>query len=153
MQLTRFLVWHWFGNTMLQHTVSSSIIRDSSIYSLMLPKTMEHSTIIISFVVLFTSLPVLGSGRFVRLIQKLMISIIFSQSLIFIWFIFCLQPVFIDDPELIIEDVDFCKTHLSLIVKQMQSFKICVVDLPLKTEQVKAYPTWLLSSSRMFLCE
>lgn len=55
-------------------------------------------------------------------------------------FIFCLQPVFIDDPELIIEDVDFCKTHLSLIVKQMQSFKICVVDLPLKTEQVKAYP-------------
>ncbi|CAF2037668.1 hypothetical protein BRARA_I00871 [Brassica rapa] len=46
------------------------------------------------------------------------------------------ETVFIDDPEVIIEDVDFCKTHVSLIVKQMQSFKICVVDLPLKTERL-----------------
>lgn len=55
--------------------------------------------------------------------------------------VFSLQKVFVDDPELIIEDVDFCKTHLSLIVKEMQSFKICVVDLPLKAERVKLYPT------------
>lgn len=55
-------------------------------------------------------------------------------------FIFHLQTVFMDDPDLIIKDVDFCKTHLSLIVKQMQSYKICVVDLPLKTERVKITP-------------
>ena len=105
---------------------------DSSIYSQMLPKTVEHSTIIIFFVVLFTSLTLQGSGRFVQLIL-----VSFFSSLYLYMFIFCLQTVFIDDPEVIIEDVDFCKTHVSLIVKQMQSFKICVVDLPLKTEQVK----------------
>ncbi|EOA13092.1 hypothetical protein CARUB_v10026100mg [Capsella rubella] len=49
------------------------------------------------------------------------------------------ETVFIDNPELIIEDVDFCKTHLSLIVKEMQSLKICVVDLPLKTERAPVH--------------
>lgn len=64
-------------------------------------------------------------------------------------FIFHLQTVFIDDPELIIEDVDFCKTHLSLIVKEMQSLKICVVDLPLKTERVKLTPLSYFSSIKI----
>ncbi|XP_010558455.1 PREDICTED: uncharacterized protein LOC104827094 isoform X2 [Tarenaya hassleriana] len=47
--------------------------------------------------------------------------------------------VFTDDPELVIEDVDFCKTHLALIVRQGRSFRLCVVGLPLPSEQAPVY--------------
>ncbi|RVW57620.1 Protease 2 [Vitis vinifera] len=42
------------------------------------------------------------------------------------------QPsVFIDDPDLIIEDVDFNDTHMVFIVREGRKFRICSVALPL----------------------
>ncbi|XP_028117145.1 uncharacterized protein LOC114314839 isoform X1 [Camellia sinensis] len=45
------------------------------------------------------------------------------------------ENVFIDDRELIIEDVDFCDTHLVLIVREGRKFKLCSVALPLPTRE------------------
>lgn len=41
------------------------------------------------------------------------------------------ENVFIDDPNLIIEDVDFCDTHLVLMIRQGREFRLCSVALPL----------------------
>ncbi|XP_062154161.1 uncharacterized protein LOC133862386 isoform X2 [Alnus glutinosa] len=41
------------------------------------------------------------------------------------------ESVFLDDRDLIIEDVDFSDTHLVLITKESQKFRICSVTLPL----------------------
>lgn len=42
-----------------------------------------------------------------------------------------MQNVFADDHELIVEDVDFCNSHLVLIVRENRAFKLCSVSLPL----------------------
>ncbi|KAL7606042.1 hypothetical protein Lser_V15G20495 [Lactuca serriola] len=41
------------------------------------------------------------------------------------------ENVFIDDNDLVIEDVDFCDSHLVLIVKEGERFRLCSVALPL----------------------
>ncbi|XP_059457408.1 uncharacterized protein LOC132187199 isoform X3 [Corylus avellana] len=41
------------------------------------------------------------------------------------------ESVFLDDGDLIIEDVDFSDTHLVLITREGQKFRICSVTLPL----------------------
>ncbi|XP_057491790.1 uncharacterized protein LOC130777433 isoform X2 [Actinidia eriantha] len=43
------------------------------------------------------------------------------------------ESVFIDDQEVIIEDVDFCDTHLVIIVREDRKFKLCSIPLPLPT--------------------
>ncbi|GAB4848923.1 hypothetical protein Ancab_003735 [Ancistrocladus abbreviatus] len=45
------------------------------------------------------------------------------------------KNVFVDDPNLIIEDVDFCNTHLVLIARDGQRFKLCSIVLPLPNQQ------------------
>lgn len=47
-----------------------------------------------------------------------------------------LQNVFIDDNDLVIEDVDFCDSHLVLIVKEGERFRLCSVALPLPRNKV-----------------
>ncbi|KAA8531765.1 hypothetical protein F0562_006518 [Nyssa sinensis] len=49
------------------------------------------------------------------------------------------ERVFIDDPELIIEDVDFCDTHLVLIVREGRKFRLCSVSLPLASGKGAVY--------------
>ncbi|KAF2295138.1 hypothetical protein GH714_031666 [Hevea brasiliensis] len=41
------------------------------------------------------------------------------------------ESIFNDDQDLIIEDVDFCYTHLALIIREGWSFRLCSVPLPL----------------------
>lgn len=44
------------------------------------------------------------------------------------------ETVFIDDKDLIIEDVDFSDTHLLLIIREGRKLRICSVPLPLRNE-------------------
>lgn len=41
------------------------------------------------------------------------------------------QHVFVDDPDLVIVDVDFSHTHLVLILREGRKFRLCAVRLPL----------------------
>lgn len=41
------------------------------------------------------------------------------------------ESVFIDDKELVIEDVDFCNSHLAIITREGRKFGICSITLPL----------------------
>lgn len=41
------------------------------------------------------------------------------------------QNVFVDDPDLVIVDVDFSHTHLVLILREGQKLRLCAVRLPL----------------------
>lgn len=41
------------------------------------------------------------------------------------------ENVFIDDPHLVVEDVDFCNTHLLLILREGRQFRLGSVTLPL----------------------
>ena len=41
------------------------------------------------------------------------------------------QHVFVDDPDFVIVDVDFCHTHLVLILREGRKFSLCAVRLPL----------------------
>ncbi|KAJ6288567.1 hypothetical protein OIU76_024536 [Salix suchowensis] len=41
------------------------------------------------------------------------------------------ERVFDDDRDMVIEDVDFCNTHLTLIIRENCSFRICSVPLPM----------------------
>lgn len=41
------------------------------------------------------------------------------------------QHVFVDDPDLVIVDVDFSHTHLVLILRGGRKFRLCAVCLPL----------------------
>lgn len=50
-----------------------------------------------------------------------------------------LQTVFIDDKDLIIEDVDFSDTHLLLIIREGRKLRICSVPLPLRNEMVTKF--------------
>lgn len=43
------------------------------------------------------------------------------------------ESVFFDDQELIIEDVDFCNTHLVMVLREGRKYRICSVALPLST--------------------
>lgn len=45
------------------------------------------------------------------------------------------ENVFLDDPDLVIEDVDFSDTHLVLIVREGQSFRLCAIPLPLPSHK------------------
>lgn len=44
--------------------------------------------------------------------------------------------MFIDDNDLIIEDVDFSDSHLALIVKEGERFRLCSVALPMPNNKV-----------------
>lgn len=41
------------------------------------------------------------------------------------------ERVFDDDRDMVIEDVDFCNTHLTLIIRENCSFRLCSVPLPM----------------------
>lgn len=41
------------------------------------------------------------------------------------------QDLFVDDPDLVIVDVDFSHTHLVLILREGWKFRLCAVRLPL----------------------
>nr|GFC69058.1 prolyl oligopeptidase family protein [Tanacetum cinerariifolium] len=41
------------------------------------------------------------------------------------------ENVFIDDDDLIIEDVDFSNSHLALIVREGERFRLCTIALPM----------------------
>ncbi|XP_043699996.1 protease 2 isoform X3 [Telopea speciosissima] len=41
------------------------------------------------------------------------------------------ESVFIDEPDFVVEDVDFSDTHLVLILREGRMFRICSVNLPL----------------------
>ncbi|KGN60766.1 uncharacterized protein LOC101207722 [Cucumis sativus] len=41
------------------------------------------------------------------------------------------EHVFVDDPDFVIVDVDFCHTHLVLILREGRKFSLCAVRLPL----------------------
>ncbi|XP_077233557.1 prolyl oligopeptidase family protein [Tasmannia lanceolata] len=45
------------------------------------------------------------------------------------------ENVFLDDPDISIEDVDFCDTHLVLILREGQKLRICSLVLPLPMEE------------------
>ncbi|KAL9245756.1 hypothetical protein vseg_019372 [Gypsophila vaccaria] len=40
------------------------------------------------------------------------------------------ENVFVDEPDVVIEDVDFCNTHLVLIIREGEKLKLCAVPLP-----------------------
>lgn len=48
-----------------------------------------------------------------------------------------LQSVFIDDQGLVVEDVDFCKTHMALILREDRTYRLCSVSLPLPAGKVR----------------
>lgn len=48
-----------------------------------------------------------------------------------------MQKVFIDDQELIVEDVDFCDSHLVMMVREGRTLGLCSVLLPLPSGQVR----------------
>lgn len=47
-----------------------------------------------------------------------------------------MQTVFVDDPDMIIVDVDFNDTHLVLILREGQTLRLCAVPLPLPDHKV-----------------
>lgn len=49
------------------------------------------------------------------------------------------QSVFADDPKLIIENVDFCDSHLVLIVRDDRKYGLCSVSMPLPSEKGAVY--------------
>ncbi|MFS7974058.1 putative oligopeptidase B [Helianthus anomalus] len=49
------------------------------------------------------------------------------------------ENVFIDDEDLIIEDVDFCNSHMVLIIREGGRFRLCSVALPMTSSKGAAY--------------
>lgn len=47
-----------------------------------------------------------------------------------------MQNVFIDDPNLVVEDVDFCNTHMVVILREGRQFRLGSVSLPLPAGRV-----------------
>ncbi|XP_044469239.1 dipeptidyl aminopeptidase BI isoform X2 [Mangifera indica] len=45
------------------------------------------------------------------------------------------ETVFDDDQDLVVEDVDFCSTHLAIIIREGRKFRLCSVALPLPVGQ------------------
>ncbi|EPS68394.1 hypothetical protein M569_06374 [Genlisea aurea] len=46
------------------------------------------------------------------------------------------EIAFIPDQDLMMEDVDFCNTHMVLIVRSGRKYGLCSIDLPLKNQKV-----------------
>lgn len=67
---------------------------------------------------------------------------------------YVLQNVFIEDQNLVIEDVDFCNSHLVLITREGRNYGICSVALPLPGEKVRKVKVFLCLSvsSFLFIC-
>lgn len=63
-----------------------------------------------------------------------------------------MQSVFVDDQELIIEDVDFCDSYLVLIVREGRKYRLCSVSLPLSTAKVILFFDLLKSLQFLYLC-
>ncbi|KAL6961613.1 hypothetical protein U1Q18_039387, partial [Sarracenia purpurea var. burkii] len=62
------------------------------------------------------------------------------------------ESVFIDDQELIIEDVDFCDTHMGIITRDGWKFKLCSVALPLPAGKIeKALPSNLIGKVLFYM--
>ncbi|KAI3830371.1 hypothetical protein MKX03_033483 [Papaver bracteatum] len=57
------------------------------------------------------------------------------------------ENVFLDDPEFVLEDVDYNDTHLVLILREGREFKICAVPLPLASKGA----VWLKELNPTFL--
>lgn len=51
-------------------------------------------------------------------------------------FSYLLQDVFINDPDWVVEDVDFSHTHLVLTLREGRNFRLCSVALPLPAGKV-----------------
>ncbi|KAM0032180.1 putative oligopeptidase B [Helianthus debilis subsp. tardiflorus] len=49
------------------------------------------------------------------------------------------ENVFIDDEDFIIEDVDFCNSHMVLIIREGGRFRLCSVALPMTSSKGAAY--------------
>ncbi|TXG59526.1 hypothetical protein EZV62_014099 [Acer yangbiense] len=45
------------------------------------------------------------------------------------------ESVFTDNKDMVVEDVDFCKTHLALIIREGWKFRLCSVALPLSVSK------------------
>lgn len=60
------------------------------------------------------------------------------DNLLYLHDIFCLklQEVFVDDPDMVIEDVDFSDKYLALILREGRNFQLCSVGLPLASGKV-----------------
>lgn len=54
------------------------------------------------------------------------------------FFYYQMQKVFIDDQELIVEDVDFCDSRLVMMVREGRTLGLCSVLLPLPSGQVRS---------------
>ncbi|KAL3813572.1 hypothetical protein ACJIZ3_014840 [Penstemon smallii] len=48
------------------------------------------------------------------------------------------ENVFVDEQQWIIEDVDFCESHLVLIVREGRKYRLCSISLPLSNAKVGA---------------
>ncbi|XP_051115940.1 uncharacterized protein LOC127241094 [Andrographis paniculata] len=46
------------------------------------------------------------------------------------------ENVFVNDPQLVIEDVDFCNTHMVLLLRDGRTFRLCSIPLPLSNEKM-----------------
>lgn len=49
------------------------------------------------------------------------------------------QSVLLEDPGTTMEDVDFCDTHMVLILKEDKKFRICSIPLPLPVDCTVSY--------------
>lgn len=74
---------------------------------------------------------------FLFLYNFLLLSLNMLFHLVIFFSLHPLQSVFIDDPDLIIEDVDFNDTHMVFIVREGRKFRICSVALPLPRGKVR----------------
>lgn len=46
------------------------------------------------------------------------------------------QPVFAEDQGLLIQDVDFCESHMVITTREGRAIKLCAVELPLPDGKV-----------------
>ena len=53
------------------------------------------------------------------------------------------QNVFIEEPGVILEDVDFCDTHMVLTLRQGRKLRLCAINLPL-TEGINVSELFVL---------
>lgn len=49
---------------------------------------------------------------------------------------YLLQSVFTDDPDWVVEDLDFSHTHLVVTLREGRNFRLCSVTLPLPAGKV-----------------
>lgn len=46
-------------------------------------------------------------------------------------FCFLFQSLLVEEPGVSIEDIDFCDTHMVLIIKEGMKYRLCSIPLPL----------------------